>query len=250
MAYRAIDLGQLLCGAWLVRQILDPIIELRQAIDRCGGHEIFAGTRPVLDENNVDFRVRQPPPLRRLPRHRFPVRYIRKGGNVDTIEYLLELQDTLDGDGVLQHRCDSQIRRAIERSSVLPSSASICFCDVPRHSGRVCRTCRILRAPPSCGGRHRRLSRRNPAVSLADWTCRWDAAGDRRCRWRHSQRRVAERSDQQIAAIAYAAERISCRQSQTFSPKFARHRCRDAVRIYELPEVPIRLRPAGQLPVL
>ena len=29
------------------------------------------------------------------------------GRNVDSIEYLLELQETLDGDGVLQHRRDT-----------------------------------------------------------------------------------------------------------------------------------------------
>jgi hypothetical protein len=48
----------LLRGARLVGQILDPIIELGEAIDGFGRHQVLTRTRPILDENEVDFSVR------------------------------------------------------------------------------------------------------------------------------------------------------------------------------------------------
>jgi hypothetical protein len=114
-------------GAWLVGQVLSPLVELREALDGLRRNQIFSSTWPALHPNNVDFRVGQPPPLCRLPYHRLLVRYVGKGWNLDPIQYFLQLQSALHGGDIAQHRRNAgkieiakNLWRLVEPCQLLP----------------------------------------------------------------------------------------------------------------------------------
>jgi hypothetical protein len=99
-----IDIAQFGCRAGLVRQFLDAFVKFREAIHGSGGDEIHSGARSVLDKRNVDLGFRQPPPLARQTRGRIPVGDALERRKLDPVEYLLQLDRPLGGDGLLEHR--------------------------------------------------------------------------------------------------------------------------------------------------
>lgn len=113
-------------GPGLYREILDLVVELRDPLDRLRRHQKFAGARPALHQHDVDFGIRQPPPLGLHPRHRLPIRYVGDRWKFDPVEYLLELYSALDRNGIAQHRRyfrdieeAREPRRVAERSTLL-----------------------------------------------------------------------------------------------------------------------------------
>ena len=113
-------------GTGPVGQSFHPLVKLWKAIDCLGRNQKFARAWPVLDQNEVDLRVRQPPTFRPHPGHRLPIRYVRRRRDVDAIQHLPELQNTLARDCVPQHGRDSgyvkvlaELQRVRERLRLL-----------------------------------------------------------------------------------------------------------------------------------
>ena len=123
--HRPIGVVQLFGGTGFVGQVFNSFIELGKPVDRFGGYQIAARPGPVLDQNEIDFGIGQSPFLCRVPLHRFPVRDVIESGNLDAVEYFLQLYGALDRDRSLQ---DMQHLGEIRDCSASFAIGSISLC--------------------------------------------------------------------------------------------------------------------------